>query len=75
MQRKKIAMIAKEISLAKIKKIHENNALLATLRQACPKLNKCKKIIPKNPGAKFKSILLHINIPAAAQKLYNDKLL
>ena len=62
MQRKKIAMIAKKISLAKIKKIHEDNALLTTLRQAYPKLNTCKK----NPGVKFKSILLHINTPAAA---------
>ena len=75
MQRKEIAVIAKGISLARIKEIHEDNALLTTLRQACPELNRCKKMIPKNPGARFGSILLHVNTPAAAQRLCNDGLL
>ena len=75
LQRREIAVIAKGISLTRIKEIHEDNALLTTLRQACPELNRCKKMIPKNPSARFGSVLLHVSTPAAAQKLCNDGLL
>lgn len=66
LQRREIAVLAKGVPVARLKEIHDDEALLAVPRQACLELGRRKRMDPKTQDARFGAILMEASTPGAA---------
>jgi hypothetical protein len=67
-KRREFTVVAKGLPAARLRTIHDPQALLAELRQHTKGINRCRAHLPRQPGTRFAEVTLHMDSVATAQE-------